>query len=267
MSAEAEALLDALKVFFRGDPGPPGPPGLPPGHISGFTLSNNVIDPTTRIDIAAGKVRDSTDSVDIVLPAGLTKRLDATWAVGSGNGGRDAGPLADGWWHVHAVYRADTQLADAIQSLSATAPDLPDDYTHFRRLGSIWRTGGAIKAFSQSGNQFLWKSAVREVAGGTPGFAPGAYYTLSAVPTGVQVDAIVSALLIGDALSYNKLRSPDATASAASGTDYDTASDPSQTLSSIQAERRTDTTARLFASCSSAATTLDLMTLGWNDPL
>jgi hypothetical protein len=253
--------LDAAQVL-----GILGLGGLPAGHITGLTLSNNVIDATNDIDIAPGKARSGDDTDDIVLAAALTKRLDAAWAAGSGNGGLDTGTIANGWYHVHAIKRPDTGAVCALFSLSATAPTLPANYTKFRRIGAIWRMGGAIKAFIQAGNQFLWTSSVRDVSSGTPGNLPGTYYTLS-VPPGVQVEAIVSALTIGSALSYNKLRSPDQTASIASATDFDAASDATTTLSNIQVERRTDATARLFASCSSSATTMSIITHGWNDPL
>lgn len=237
---------------------------LPPGHINGLTLSNDVSDPTNDIVIAPGKARDSTDSVDIILPTGLTKRLDAAWAVGSGNGGRDTGSIANGWWHVHAIYRADTEAADVIESLSATAPTLPTDYTHFRRLGSILRESGTIVAFSQAGNQFLWKTARLNVNAASP--SSGAYYVVD-VPPGVQVEAMLRQLWIGSALSYCKVRSPDQSATAASSSDFDLAITSAVTVASTAFDARTDTLGRVYASTTTSLTQLSLVTVGWNDPL
>lgn len=64
--------------------------------IYGLTLSNNGTDAVNDIDIAAGRCSQLSDAAPLVLASTLTKRLDAAWAVGSGNGGRDTGSIADG---------------------------------------------------------------------------------------------------------------------------------------------------------------------------
>jgi len=57
------------------------------GHIYGLTLSNDVGTPATIIDIAAGSARDSTNAIDMTITTAWTKKINAVWAAGTGNGG------------------------------------------------------------------------------------------------------------------------------------------------------------------------------------
>lgn len=131
-----------------------------PGHIYGLTLSNNAADPTNDIDVSSGSARDDANEADIVLSASLTKRLDAAWAAGSGNGGLDTGAIADGTYHVFMIKRSDTGVEDALFSTSPSAPTMPANYTHKRRIGSILREAGAIVLFSQYGDVFKRQTQV-----------------------------------------------------------------------------------------------------------
>lgn len=59
---------------------------IPKYQITGLQVTAAAGDTENDIFIAAGSVRDFADTVDIVLPTSLTKRLDAVWAAGDGNG-------------------------------------------------------------------------------------------------------------------------------------------------------------------------------------
>lgn len=80
-----------------------------PGHLHGFQLSNNVSDPTNDIDIGPGRCTSAElvgirIEIDALTQVGkITKRLDATWAAGTNQGGLDYGTVADGTYHVHAI--------------------------------------------------------------------------------------------------------------------------------------------------------------------
>lgn len=124
------------------------------GDIFGLTLSNNVTDAVNDIDIAAGYARALADDWSIVLASGLTKRLDAAWAVGTNQGGLDTGAIADVTYHVWLIRRPDTGVVDALFSASATAPTMPTNYTQKRRIGSILREAAAIVGFRQYGDVF-----------------------------------------------------------------------------------------------------------------
>lgn len=129
-------------------------------YLSGFRTSNNVTDAINDIDIEAGACLDSTNTEVIVLPAGLTKRLDAPWAVGTNQGGLDGGVIANTTYAVYAIKRVDTGVVDVLFSTSFNAPVLPANYTVFRRIGSIVRTSGAIWLYSQFGDDFLLNTPI-----------------------------------------------------------------------------------------------------------
>lgn len=119
------------------------PAGLQ-GFISGWTWANNGGDPSHDIDIAAGRGVDTTGTA--VLQGGaMTKRYDATWAAGNGNGGR-SGSAADGDWWIHACLDVDDQLVDYFFSQSRTAPTLPSGYTLFVPIGWFQVASGSIVA-------------------------------------------------------------------------------------------------------------------------
>lgn len=168
-----------------------GATGFPAGFLYGLTLSNNGSDGTNDIDIATGKATDATNAVDMVLASALTKRTDAAWAVGTGNGGLDTGAVGNNTYHVWLIKRSDTGVVDALFSLSASAPTMPASYDYKRRIGSIVRTGGAIKAFIQDGDKFMWSVPAPDVAAVNPGTA--AVTRTLTVPTGVRVEALLSA--------------------------------------------------------------------------
>jgi hypothetical protein len=161
---------------------------LPPGFLFGCTLSNGAA-PATDIAIAAGKARDSTDAVNIILAATITKQLSAVWALGSGVGGLDTGTAANVTYHVWLIKRSDTGVVDALFSVSATAPTMPANYDFKRRIGSILREAASIVAFRQSGDRF-WRSVpTGDVNDTDPGTA--AVTRLLKVPIGIQVEAML----------------------------------------------------------------------------
>src|SRR3990172_1389967 len=124
---------------------------LPRGYIDGLILSNSAGDPTNDIDISAGVCRDISNTYNLARTTTLMKKLDEAFSEGSGFGGLDTGSIANTTYHVFLIKRSDTGAVDALYSTSATAPSMPANYDSKRRIGSIVRTGGAIKAFVQDG--------------------------------------------------------------------------------------------------------------------
>lgn len=116
---------------------------MPKNYMTGMRVTNNGSDATNDYDISAGAAIDSTNARDIVLAAAITKRLDAAWAVGTGNGGLDTGAVGDSLYYAWAILRSDTGVVDVLFSLSATAPTMPANYDYKRRLrGGFYRSGG-----------------------------------------------------------------------------------------------------------------------------
>jgi hypothetical protein len=163
-------------------------------YLTGLTLSNSAGDPTNDIDIAAGYCADSTNAV-MMTGAALTKQLDAAWAVGTNAGGLDTGSIANTTYHVWLIKRSDTGVVDVLYSTSASAPTMPTNYTYKRRIGSIVRTGAAIKTFIQDGNDFRWKVPIEDINVTNPGTS--AVTRTLTLPTGIRVKAFVSLLSYG----------------------------------------------------------------------
>ncbi|MFO1185836.1 MAG: hypothetical protein U1E56_13795, partial [Bauldia sp.] len=137
----------------------------------------------------------------IALTAALTKRSDATWAVGSGNGGWDTGGAKanDSWGYVWLIGRSDTGVVDALFSASATAPTMPSNYDKKRRIGAVrfGATTAPILAFKQDGDVFTWDVPVQDDNATNPGTAARTP-TLKVPPSSgsVSFTAILNFILI-----------------------------------------------------------------------
>mgnify|MGYP001608542833 CR=1 FL=1 len=162
------------------------------GYLFGLTLSNNGVDAINDIDIAVGETTSNdTNAVDrrvMGLRTAITKRLDAAWTVGTNQGGLDTGAIANTTYHMWLIMRPDTEVVDVLFSTSATAPTMPTNYTLRRRIGSIVRAAGTIRAFIQDGDWFTYSVPIGDrdsALGGTTAVT----LTLS-VPTGINVRAL-----------------------------------------------------------------------------
>lgn len=243
----------------------------------GLTLSNGT-DATNDINIAVGDANSDdvtpTDRIPLVLTGALTKQLDAAWAVGTAAGGRDTGAIANGTWHVFLIKRVDTGVVDVLFSQSATAPTMPANYTKKRRIGSILRESAAIVAFSQQGNSFIRSVSVLDYSGNNPGTAR---LTIAlSVPTGIVVDAQITALLIGTVANstavFSSLVASDQAPSASAAPLHHTAYAVSggggnifiPTALTIRTNASMQISSRLSASA--ASNTLYIVTTGWVDP-
>lgn len=160
----------------------------PRGHIFGLTLSNNSTDANNDIDIAAGQAAsDDSTAVMLTLSSAITKRLDAAWAVGDGNGGLDTGSKATSTcYFVWLIRRSDTGVVDVLFSTSKTSPTMPTNYDQKRRLpGAIFTdASGNIRAFTQVGKRrFDFVTRVADVSATNPGST--AVLRTVTVPTGM----------------------------------------------------------------------------------
>lgn len=244
------------------------------GFLYGLTLSNNAGDATNDIDIAAGTAIDSTNAKFMTLSA-ITKRLDANWSVGTNQGGLDTGSIANTTYHVWLIKRSDTGVVDVLFSTSASAPTMPASYDYKRRIGSIVRSGGALKAFVQDGDRFMWAAPVADIAAANPGTS--AVTRTLTLPTGIRVKALVA--VGANATSANTDSPTGILLSDLSATD--TVPDGGTGLFSVDifvalaaqiqlggyAEVMTNTSAQIRSRIqgSAAGTTLIIGTLGWVD--
>lgn len=147
--------------------------GVPRGHAFGLTPTTNVTDATNDVDVAAGEAADdSATPWCMVLASALTKRLDAAWAVGSGNGGLDTGSVGNNPYGIWLIQRSDTGVTDALFSLSFTSPTMPTNYDRKRLIGRLTRAAGV---------NGLLGSLINEISGSN---ANGAYIRR---PDGTQI--------------------------------------------------------------------------------
>lgn len=263
---------------------PPANIGVLRGHIDGLVLANDTVggDLAHDINIGVGEASDEnghtimriTDAVN-----GLTKRIDASWAVGDDGGGLDGTesvtgtPDADTWYHVWLIRRSDTGVVDALFSESATAPTQPAaEWDQQRRIGAVFTDGSAnIIQFLQSGNDFRWKNppVISAVNPGT-----SAVNRTLRTPLGIVVKALVNASIIDTTPAtrtvgyFSSLGVDDEAASitlaplgqlAADSTDGDA-------VAAIEIYTNVSSQIRTRLSASTADHTLRISTIGWEDP-
>lgn len=147
------------------------------GSIFGYFATNTIGSLNTHITFSAGNCRDSTNQRSIPRPAPMTKALNAVWAAGNGNGGRDqaTAPAANETWHAFAILNDATQVTDLLYSKSVGAPTLPAGYTYFRRVFSFILDASAnIRQFFHYGDWVAlktrgveWAATLNSVAAGT----------------------------------------------------------------------------------------------------
>ena len=238
-----------------------------PGLISGLLISNNVTDPTNDIDIAAGYARDATNTVNMILASAITKRLDAAWAVGTGNGGLDTGAIANTTYHLWLIKRSDTGVVDVLFSASATSPTMPANYDYKAYIGAVIRVSGALLLFKMRGDRFVeYMVPILDVNGATLGTS-ATNYTIS-IPSGVicEVDVHES---FSTAVGFSGLYvfAPDLTDATASNSAAPLVSsgggDNASTLSrkGNVARKYSDTSSRVRATAVAASTTVYIATV------
>jgi hypothetical protein len=249
--------------------------GLPAGHLFGLTLSNNGT--ATKLDVAAGRCRNSTNSNDIILSSAITGGLIQTsgsWAAGSNQNKLDTGArTVSTWYHVHAIYK-DNVSDDWLFSLSPTAPTLPSGYTKFRRIGSVFADSGTnITAFVQRANEFWLGTPVADVTATNQG-ASAVTKILGSVPTGVSVKALMNVqvtagggsnlLYLSDLSTTDQAPSFSAAPLSTYGVNAAASSGGGAQLAGIW----TDTAAsiRTRQTGTNVSDVIRLVTLGWLDP-
>ena len=172
---------------------------MPDNYLSGMGTGNNAVDAVNDIDIAPGVCLDSTNTYSMRGVGTITKRLDAAWAVGSGNGGLDTGTVNNVGlvtYHLHAIERLDTGQVDYLFSLSPTAPTMPTSYTVFRRIWSVLRSSGTNVLYTQDGDICSLVTPVQDFNVTNPGTA--AVSRTVTAPVGVITYPIMSISINND---------------------------------------------------------------------
>ena len=204
-TAEARLAVGADNLFLASDGTDPVWESIAQhlplrGYIDGFITANNGSDAAHDIDVGPGWCRDSTNAASLVLTgAAFTKAMDATWALGGGNGGMASGvTMGTGWYHLYLISSANGSTVDVIGDSSTVAANALADaavvtagLTLYRRIGSFKASAGSILAYTQLADAFFWAALVDEAAT-DPVDTTLNTETLGGVPTGFVVTAMLN---------------------------------------------------------------------------
>jgi hypothetical protein len=162
--------------------------GFSPGTFAGLTLANDPRDIQYDIVISPGACRDIANVQDISLDTAISKRFDAAWAAGTGQGCLDTGSVQpNSTYHLHAIKNVSTAAVDILGSGSPSNPVMPSGWTSRRRIGAVMTDGdGYVRQFLQYGGWFYHLDAVSDVVGLAIGQAKSVQLT---VPQGIKVIA------------------------------------------------------------------------------
>lgn len=243
---------------------------LPRGYLAGLGLSNGT-DSDHDIDIAVGECRDAADSFDFTISSTHTKRIDASWASGTGNGGLASAVSlsADTTYHMFLVDDGSNGIEAGFDT-SLTATNLLSDSggTKYRRIGSVVTDGSAnILGFVQDGDHFQF-TALEQDHSYTPGSTSAELKALT-VPTGLRVLADLLATLESTSGEVNILFSDPSTSDEAGATQTSSLRDAqissASGLASGQFLIRTNTSSQIRSRSGSTSATVTLTTRGWYD--
>ncbi|MBL4860736.1 MAG: hypothetical protein JKX96_07750 [Acinetobacter sp.] len=234
---------------------------LPLSYKSGFIMSNGT-DTDHDIDTTIGSCRNSTNASNIAVSA-ITKRIDASWVTGTGNGGLSSSLTVSNatWYHVFAVTVGGVD--DILFDTSVTCANGVSDHTvtAFRRIGSVLTDGSAnILAFTQLGDLIYWTVPPRDLNASVTTSTTTA--TLS-TPLGINVTAILNGYQTG-AGTLGYLFPTFVTASTPSASASPLAN--MEGTNGSQVEVTTDNSSQINARTSNAGgETVQIVTIGWRE--
>lgn len=175
-SATALATQQSIKAYVNNS--------AATDKISGLEVANNSTDADHDLDIATGQTWDDTLSFPMRLTSATTKRLDATFAEGTGNGGFATGESlpTSGTFHLWLITKTDgtTDVFANNHATSGLSPTLPTGFTYKKRILSFITDSSAnILGFSQNGNCVslnniiqVYNAAPGTTSINTPAFTP-----------------------------------------------------------------------------------------------
>lgn len=111
----------SFTATYLGEAGLPTPVVEPVkrGHLWGCVVSNDAGDLVNDLAVSAGECASAQSPyTNMVTTTKMTKRLDAAWTAGDGNGGLDQGSIANTSYHMHRIRNPATGVIDHILSLS-----------------------------------------------------------------------------------------------------------------------------------------------------
>lgn len=175
-------------------------------YIDGWQTANNASDSTNDIDISTGVCWIDDRLVELSSP--ITKRLDASWSAGSGNGGLFSGSKANStWYHLFAMYNSSTGAVDAGWDTLVSGANKPSGWSVRRIWSNQTKSDGVIRAYTQNGDRCTWKGSTLYSSTSAIGNSARTLVTLT-VPTGIQVEPSIAAFYSGSNSDYLYFTSP-----------------------------------------------------------
>lgn len=246
----------------------------PPSVCAGLLATINVSDAEHDVDVAPGQCGLT------VLASTMTKRLDATFAAGTGNGGMASGQAlpTSGTVHGFLVTKDSDGSVDVMADVSVSGANVNAGWTVVRRVFSLLTDASAnlvpVSARELAGGavEYLHEDPPADIADTAPG-ASGNLAAIS-VPAGLKCTAHGIGYVTragGTALGY--VSSPDADDEAPFGGGLDapfanvgaTAQGATLTNAGAQLHVRTDASARIRYRVNSTDIDFYWATLGWID--
>ena len=170
-------------------------------NIRGLVPANNGSDASHDLDISAGLALSDDGAALINLSSGITKRLDATFSEGTGNGGMLSGNSlpTSGTGHVWLIMKADGTV-DVFANNAATdglSPTPPAGFSYKRRIFSVTTDSSAnIVAFTASelsgGGLNVYLVAIAAAPASPISVSTSASLTSLNVPIGIKLGAVVA---------------------------------------------------------------------------
>ena len=104
-----------------------------------ITISNNVSNPNTQMDIGAGIVNYDNGSGQLLCQAIIkTLQSSGSWTAGTNQNGLDTGARANStWYNIFITVKNSDNTSDILYSPSRTAPTVPSGYTLVAWIGAI----------------------------------------------------------------------------------------------------------------------------------
>lgn len=163
--------------------------------FEGFSIANNSGDTNHDIDFNTGDCYDSTSQVVITLSSTLTKRIDATWAAGTNQGGLFSGTVAiSTTYHLFVIYNPTTNVTDCGFDTSLTAANRPAGYTYYRRVASLYTDSSAnLVQFVNYKDQYLLDVPVQDYDVANPGTS--AVTPDLSIPNDIKLGALITIFL------------------------------------------------------------------------
>lgn len=182
---------------------------------------SNATDTDHDITIPAGvyTITNGTESDLVELKSDITKRIDATWAVGTGNGGMASGVSlsANTMYYVQIIVKRDKKTIDAQFDTSATAANRDTSYPWYGLIRGNFvvftNSSSNIRNFTIVGDQMRYLSAIGDVNDSTITANTYETGTITAPPNSVALLSVTTEAVAssGNAGAYVTLKNPTST--------------------------------------------------------